>query len=397
MNGRKSQITSLKFLKNRFYISVIFSVFFIFSCEERVPFYNLDISPVEFHDIDSSSISIIDTSIQYTSNFSDSPLLFVGDNDKFSSFILLKFGGYLENIERDSIISMNITLISSVLTSDTLNKDSVGIKLFLITDKTEDLWREDSSNITNFDLKKVERKFLGSYYVNFDDTLVIDIPDTLYTYWRDENNNGLAIIWDNANSHDFIAFHSQEYGDDTPILYISYIDNGDTLEYSHKCYADLSIINFKNTEFPADNILVSCGYGYKSFFNVVIPKDSFKTTDVVAKAELVLHVDKNYSYFYNNPIVLYYSYIDTSAWLDISYSPSSINRYSVAIYPTDKVVTLDISKSLQSAISSGDQLRMVFWPSSYYTPDISIVSFYGYKCDELMKRPVSRIVLMREK
>jgi len=131
MNGKKWQM-NLQQPLNKILIWLSFMVIFILiGCEEKVPEYVLEDSPVEFMKIDLGPESIIeDTTIEVDASLGGSYYLFIGDDENINSYALLRFSDFLDDVDADSILGLKLVLYTSSLWADT-TQDSLPFILSL--------------------------------------------------------------------------------------------------------------------------------------------------------------------------------------------------------------------------------------------------------------------------
>jgi len=393
MNGKKWQM-NLQQPLNKILIWLSFMVIFILiGCEEKVPEYVLEDSPVEFMKIDLGPESIIeDTTIEVDASLGGSYYLFIGDDENINSYALLRFSDFLDDVDADSILSLKLVLYTSSLWADT-TQDSLPFILSVI--KGEGSWGEDSTCYDNFSLEESDYERIDTVFAGSSDTIYIELEDSLYTYWRDGSNNGLALLPLDSSEGTMITMYSSESGNTKPKLFVEYINDGDTLSHVHYCSEDISILKFKR-DFKRRGILsLSRGLGYRTYILIGLP-DSIKDSDIVAKCELKLNIDSSKTVNYGGYFSFYTAYVDTGMWLDSGELSGISNAKLTSVGKSDSVIVVDLKQITQNVIEKKDSLRLVMWVSPY-TPDVSVLSIFNAKSEFAQLRPSVELIIMREK
>ena len=371
-------------------------------CEEMVPILQLEKAPLVFADTTVCDEMISDMTQLVDPKLGSSKLLLIGNNDEVSAYSLLRFGNFNTLPDTvDSIVCVTLKLLSSTeIPYDTLSSADIGVSISLLKSDVGSNWSEDISNSRDFSLEGFNLIKLGDTTFSSYDTIEFVLPDSIISIWRDSlvTNYGVVILTEPAENS-MVSFYSRENSSKSPILEVEYLIEGDTITTNIYPTADLSILNFYQTDLDSKYLLMSNGQSLRSFLKFDLSNIITDKNCVIAEALLHLKVDTLQMRGYGDNIHFYVNLLDSVIdWSSSEYIPDPDNIETGAyVSEGDTSLTLRINKTIQQYTSGyRKNFGIVLWVSPS-TLDISVLSLFSSSHQNPSKRPYLEILTMKEK
>ena len=408
-NSLKGQSISFKKFSSikRFLFLLPFGLLlFVNMCEEKIPILQLEKVPLVFTDITVSDGMISDTTQLIDPKLGSSKLLLTGNNDEVSAYSLLRFDNFNTLSDTlDSIICVTLKMPSSTeIPYDTTSEDNtdIGVSVSLLKSDIESNWSEDSSNSGNFSLIGFNLIELWDTIFYDYDTLEFALPDSIISFWRDSliTNYGVVIQLTKPTENSMVSFYSRENASKSPILEVEYLMEGDTVttKGSFCPTADLSILNFYQTDLDSKYLLMSNGQSFRSFLNFGLSNLITDKNCIIMEALLYLKIDTTLTKTYGDNIHFYVTLLDSASdWCNPEYF-SDVDKVETGAYISegDTSLTLKINKTIQQYTSGYRKNFGVMLWTSPSTLDISLLSLCGSSYSDSTKRPYLEIFTMKE-
>lgn len=374
-------------------------------CEEMVPILQLEKAPLEFTDVTVRDSLISDTTQLIDPKLGSSKLLLTGNNNEVNAYSLLRFDNFNTLPDTvDSIVCVTLKLLSSTeIPYDTVSSTNVGISISLLKSDIESNWSEDSSSGRDFSLEGFNLTKLRDTTFSSNDTIEFVLPDSIISFWRDSlvTNYGIIIQLIKPAENTMVSFYSRQNSSKSPILEVEYLMEGDTVTTKKSFYptADLSILNFYQTDLDSKYLLMSNGQSLRSFLKFDLSNIITDKNWVIAEALLHLKVDTLQMKGYGDNIHFYVNLLDSVVdWSSSEYIPDPNNIETGAyVSEGDTSLTLRINKTIQQYTSGyRKNFGIVLWVSPS-TLDISVLSLFSSSHQNPNKRPYLEILAMKEK
>ncbi|MBL7135646.1 MAG: DNRLRE domain-containing protein [Candidatus Marinimicrobia bacterium] len=370
-----------------------------------VPILQLEKAPLEFTDVTVRDSLISDTTQLIDPKLGSSKLLLTGNNNEVNAYSLLRFDNFNTLPDTvDSIVCVTLKLLSSTeIPYDTVSSTNVGISISLLKSDIESNWSEDSSSGRDFSLEGFNLTKLRDTTFSSNDTIEFVLPDSIISFWRDSlvTNYGIIIQLIKPAENTMVSFYSRQNSSKSPILEVEYLMEGDTVTTKKSFYptADLSILNFYQTDLDSKYLLMSNGQSLRSFLKFDLSNIITDKNWVIAEALLHLKVDTLQMKGYGDNIHFYVNLLDSVVdWSSSEYIPDPNNIETGAyVSEGDTSLTLRINKTIQQYTSGyRKNFGIVLWVSPS-TLDISVLSLFSSSHQNPNKRPYLEILAMKEK
>jgi len=402
LKGQSIPFKKFSSIKSFLFIFFLCLLSFFNMCEEMVPILQLEKAPLVFADTTVCDEMISDTTQLVDPKLGSSKLLLTGNNDEVSAYSLLRFGNFNTLPDTvDSIVCVTLKLLSSTeIPYDTLSSADIGVSISLLKSDVGSNWSEDSSNSRDFSLEGFNLIKLGDATFSSYDTIEFVLPDSIISIWRDSlvTNYGVVIQLTEPAENSMVSFYSRENSSKSPILEVEYLMEGDTITTNIYPTADLSILNFYQTDLDSKYLLMSNGQSLRSFLKFDLSNIITDKNCVIAEALLHLKVDTLQMKGYGDNIHFYVNLLDSVIdWSSSEYIPDPDNIETGAyVSEGDTSLTLRINKTIQQYTSGyRKNFGIVLWVSPS-TLDISSLSLFSSSYPDSSKRPYLEILTMKE-
>jgi hypothetical protein len=382
---------------------LILFVLFAFSCEDKIPSKSIDETILNFTE-KSVSGELLSVEKQDAKYFATKDLnLFVGENEEFKSYALLKFSDMASLSDTLDVLDVKLTLYTNyTLPFDTTITDDNWINVYLLMGNPGMPWSEsdwDYSMKNPMDVASWDKKLITTYHIGESDTFEVDLPDSLVAYWSDSLNveAGLLLEGTSENGNRIQKFYSSNSSTKNPMISAQYIASDDSVTKYYEPSDDVTVFENKQIGEPRNNLTISEMYNEALFvkFDMADMINDPDSNVYVPEARLKLYVDLENSQLYDDYLMLNYSLIDTNEYYpEYIYDNQTADDYILLGYK-DSVVTFDFHSPVQQYTTFGLENNGILIWMRYSSNDISNIQFFDENADPSL-RPELKVLFAKE-
>ncbi len=375
------------------------------SCSEQIPYEETNTAPLLFSDVRIEADHIVDSTQILTPKLKSSLRLLAGRDEHSSAYALIRFNDFtgLSSLVDSLISSIFVIRTESELPYDSLNVHNHEIAVYLLSSDSHVNWAQDTFPDT-WSLEGFDRELLGTFAYSNNDSIEIEIPNSVFRGWYDDWYNGdslynYGLLLQAADTTEPLmqAFTSAENSYYAPALIADFFYEGDTVSTTTYASEDISVIRFFDIAPDPGHSYVSKGQAYRSFLKIDLTDALTDKNEIVGEAILHLKVDTTQTFNYNENFYLYLTQLDSTEWYDEALTTSTSDYIATcSLKPGDGEAIFKISYTVQQYMSTEQKnFGFLLW-SSPSTLDLSVLSLYASAQTDTARAPYLQVITIKE-